>query len=460
MHKYSFSYRKKEAPKKTSSLWILHMFSLFFTLLKHLKNFLSFTLLKIVPLCFKIIFSIFFKLFAVPGYQLTRSINKKLKIIFKPAQNKLLFLFYNRYVVHGIAIIIIIIVLAQNFQAQTLRAEDFGKKSTFAKIHKTYYETYDEIIEEKIDIESLKSKVLSPKFTEITAALEAPANLNPQTNLEEPETTALTQGGTALIKPDIASTFDTPKPRDATITYTVKPGDTIFDIAENFNISVNTILWSNKLSARSIIRPGDKLTILPVSGIKYIIKKGDTISSIAKKQQAKETDIIEFNKLGDPSKLIAGQELIIPDGRPYTPPRPKIYQPKAAQVYQAPKTSISNLFWPTNCSKISQYFKGWRHTGVDIACGRNEPIYAAQDGVVEKAGWNAGGYGYRIIIKHTDGTKTLYAHLLKNLEVKAGQQISKGEVIAHMGSTGKSTGPHLHFEVIIKGTRYNPLNYL
>jgi len=121
--------------------------------------------------------------------------------------------------------------------------------------------------------------------------------------------------------------------------------------------------------------------------------------------------------------------------------------------------SSAKMVWPTVGHRITQYFS-WRHNGVDIGNKVGTPLYAADDGVVvtSTGGWN-GGYGNTIVIDHGGGVKTRYGHASKLL-VKAGESVERGQLIALMGSTGRSTGSHLHFEVIIKGSRYNPLNYI
>ena len=107
--------------------------------------------------------------------------------------------------------------------------------------------------------------------------------------------------------------------------------------------------------------------------------------------------------------------------------------------------------------RITQYYS-WRHHAIDIANKTGTPIYAADAGVIEVAGWGA-GYGNQIVINHGGGVKSRYAHMSK-FYVKNGQKVSKGEAIGGIGSTGRSTGPHVHFEYIINGVKYNPLNYL
>ena len=116
------------------------------------------------------------------------------------------------------------------------------------------------------------------------------------------------------------------------------------------------------------------------------------------------------------------------------------------------------MLWPATVRRITQYFN-WRHRGIDIAGPTGTLIYAALDGMVEISGWNSGGYGYQIVLRHSNGMKTRYAHSSK-LFVSVGQKVTKGEVIALMGSTGRSTGSHLHFEVVVGGVRVNPFLYV
>jgi len=272
------------------------------------------------------------------------------------------------------------------------------------------------------------------------------------------------QEGGSMVKPDIATTKISKRPRTETTTYVVEKGDTISTIAEKFEISVSTILWENNLSVYSLIRPGDKLRILPMSGLNHQVAKGDTLASIAKKYDIEENKIIEANKIADGSKLAVGDKLFIPGGKKISTPvaQPTRYtgistivdlvkDPGAAPV------SGNKMNWPAGVRKITQYFS-WRHTGLDIAGPLGTPIYAADSGTVEIEGWGS-GYSNQIVINHGGGKKTRYAHLSK-FYVEKGEAVTKGQAIAAMGSTGWSTGSHLHFEVIINGTKYNPLNYI
>ncbi len=278
---------------------------------------------------------------------------------------------------------------------------------------------------------------------------------------------AYTLGPVSLPQVNIQGTTST-APSRAITYYTVKIGDTLSGIAKAFGVSINTIAWQNGLSPNALLRPGDKLTILPVSGVLHKVKAGDSLSKIAKQYGVKTADIIAYNNLsGD--KVVIGQSLIIPGGQPPSTLASQITQAvksNVQQVFTSAKetaqksltSSGSGMTWPTVGYRITQYYS-WRHTGIDIGNKVGTPIYAADSGRVEIAatGWN-GGYGTTIVINHGK-LKTRYGHLSR-LYVKAGENVVKGQVIGEMGSTGRSTGSHLHFEVLSGNVRYNPLNYV
>lgn len=471
MNQYQKTYRgfaqNQPLPKKRFKLIkIIGFFvlDLLFSALLNLKKILSWTLLKIIPLLGLILYKITSKTILIPIYRLILGIKRRQKISLSPQANKLFFLFSNRYVSHSVAILIILITIIQNINIRNLRAEDFGRYALFSQISKGQHFTENLIEEEIILPDNLsESNQAAGSLLKISEELSPAVNqtITLGQNIPDVGSAALTQGGSVIIKPNLSETFDTPKPRDRTIAYIVKEGDTIFDIAEEFRISVNTILWANNLSSRSIIRPGMELTILPASGVEHTIKSGETIGSIAAKYNIPQEDILEINRLTADAKIQIQQKLIIPDGRPLYIPPPQQRNIAGIQPTYDSADSGNPFFWPTTCRRITQYFQGWRHTGIDIACSSSSNVYAAADGVIEKAGWNAGGYGNRIIIKHPDGSKTLYAHLKEGgILVNTGQYVAKGEVIGLMGSTGRSTGYHLHFEVIVNGGRINPFNRL
>lgn len=231
---------------------------------------------------------------------------------------------------------------------------------------------------------------------------------------------------------------------NAIVTYTVQEGDTISFIASDFGISVNTIIWANNLKNINGIRPGDELKIPPVNGIIYKVKKGDTIESVAKKYSAEKDKIISFNFLPKNGSLQVGEEIIIPDGKISSLDRQDFISPTVKRFAYLP--DFGDFFrFPT-----IGFDWGRIHgrNGVDIANSCGTPIYASADGAAtttQPSGWN-GGFGKFIKLIHANGTETVYAHLSK-LIVGLGDTISKGQLIALMGSTGRSTGCHLHFEV-------------
>lgn len=229
--------------------------------------------------------------------------------------------------------------------------------------------------------------------------------------------------------------------------YTVRPGDSLSQIAEMFGVTSNTILWANDISRATAIQPGDTLVILPVAGVRHVVKKGDTIAAIAKKYEGDVAEIIEYNQLATDDDLSVGMTLVIPGGALHSAPAKTAAVPSksSAQTTNSSAKS-SNLSHPVPGAVKTQGIHGYN--AVDFASGIGTAIRAAASGEVivsKSSGWN-GGYGSYIVIKHSNGVQTLYAHLSSN-SVSVGDSVAAGEVIGAMGNTGKSTGPHLHFEV-------------
>ncbi len=255
------------------------------------------------------------------------------------------------------------------------------------------------------------------------------------------------------------------KPRSETIDYKVESGDTLSSIANKFNVSSDTIRWANDLTGDRI-KPGDTLKILPVTGVSYTVKSGDTLESVAKKFSAEAQAILDFpfNDVPDDFSLKAGQELMIPDGTPpetKIPAKPKPQPQYLAQGPASPAFSApggAQFIWPTGGS-MTQYFS-WYHPGIDVANRSGPGIAASDGGTVVVAGWpDSSGYGNRVVIDHGNGYTSLYAHM-SNIYVSAGQVVSRGQLIGQMGSTGRSTGTHLHLEIRFKGVALNPLSIL
>ena len=234
--------------------------------------------------------------------------------------------------------------------------------------------------------------------------------------------------------------------------YTVKPGDSLSALANKFNISLNTILWANDLNTRSVIKPGQKLIILPVSGVIYHVKKGDTLSDIAKIYKGDVKKIIDFNNLSDEGDIFIGDILIIPGGTKPTSLKRDTY-------ISSPQVPIGSSYFicPHSACRITQGLHWYNAVDFGGHCG--DSIYAAAGGTVQRVryGWN-GGAGNYVTILHPNGVVTMYGHIQASL-VKPGQEVSQGERIAIMGGrpgmpgAGISTGCHVHFGV--RGAR-NP----
>ena len=262
---------------------------------------------------------------------------------------------------------------------------------------------------------------------------------------------------------DVFGTQVSQKPRDKAITYTVQKGDTVSTIAQKFGISADTIRWVNNLSDDDI-NVGDSLQILPVTGISYKVQSGDTVYSIAKKLATDPQKIVDFpfNDFANPEtfSLVSGQMLIVPDGvKPSEQPfiRPQVY---IAQGPSSTSFSSAGFTWPVH-GIISQ-FASWYHEALDLAAPYGTPIVAAKSGVVTEAntgGWNY-GYGNDVVIDDGGGYSSLYGHM-EAVNVSPGQQVVGGStVIGWIGMTGRTTGPHVHFEVRQNGVTVNPLPFL
>lgn len=238
--------------------------------------------------------------------------------------------------------------------------------------------------------------------------------------------------------------------QDTIVVYKVQFGDTPSGIAANFGISLNTLLWANNIRNPNLIKIGDELIILPVSGVYYKIVKGDTINSIAKKFKGDAVEIVNFNGLVIDESLQAGATIIIPDGEFSLPPSSTNV---AAANRFANLPSVPDYYLrPIAGGRKSRGIHGYN--GIDLANHCGFPIYASASGsviIARYSGWN-GGYGNYLVISHPNGTQTLYAHL-SSILTSVGQYVTQGSQIASIGSTGNSTGCHVHFEV--RGAR-NP----
>lgn len=258
-----------------------------------------------------------------------------------------------------------------------------------------------------------------------------------------------------LALPDRAQPSGQASKPKAPLKYTVAPGDTVSEIADRFGISSETVMWANNLTNPEGLQIGEELVILPVSGVLHTVTSGDNVNDLALVYGVSPESIAEFNSLADPNSLQVGDKLVVPDG--------KIQMARATGISRggrsaAPPSASGSFRWPAGGS-ISQYFGEYGHSGIDIASAQGNPVYAADGGVVVTALKLGYGYGWHLVIDHGNGYKTLYSHL-SAFYVDYGERVGKGEQIGAVGSTGLSTGPHLHFEVFQNGVRVNPLKFL
>jgi len=266
------------------------------------------------------------------------------------------------------------------------------------------------------------------------------------------------------------------RPRSDAQSYEVEAGDSVFGIAQKFKLKPETVLWANSRLLNdnpNMLSTGQQLAIPAADGILYQVKAGDTIESLAKKYKADVESIISWpsNKIdiADP-QLVAGSTILIPGGsrEMSTWVVPTIWRANSGAnktVNQGCDTSGVNVMgsgyfmWPADNHSISgnDFWSG--HLGIDIAAGYGASVYAADSGVVVYAAGIGGGYGLMVMIDHGNGYHTLYAHN-SQIVAQCGQGVRKGQLIAYAGSTGNSTGAHLHFEIRYLGSFVNPHDFV
>jgi murein DD-endopeptidase MepM/ murein hydrolase activator NlpD len=463
--------------KTPSAFWtVIGITSL--RVIRAIKKGLEYFFVKILYEALKPIGRVVLRFLILPIYGLIVMSKLKFNRLALPARGFVLFLITNKYLFHFSLILAATGTVYTNLQTQQALAHDVGQQSLLYTIM-TNGDT--EIIQEDINFDES-----FPEAQRLAlGTIEAIPHIDFDYTNDDEDSTLMVQQmpGTLVLRPMDQSKEEkdnvVKRVRKGIETYTVQSGDSLGTIARDFDIDVGTILWANNLSERQYIRPGDELKILPVSGVLVAVKSGDTLGAIANKYGGELEEVMLANDLKD-EIVPVGKELIIPDGEP-----PKIVQERTIAVsrdrlrepgvtqYSAPAESAVNvnkpadvieqkittkLLWPTSGHVITQYY-GWRHTGLDIDGDYTSPLYASEDGKVLISGWNSGGYGLQVLIEHPNGMKTRYAHASK-LFVKAGEYVKRGQVIAMMGSTGRSTGSHIHYEVHVNGVKVNPLLYI
>ncbi|MCB0119113.1 MAG: M23 family metallopeptidase [Anaerolineales bacterium] len=275
------------------------------------------------------------------------------------------------------------------------------------------------------------------------------------------------------------------RPRQEIETYTVQDGDTVFGIAEKFGLQPQTILWGNYntlLDDPHSLTPGQELNILPVDGVYWEWLGGIPFGEWAKFYGVTAADVINFpgnnidpTTVGDfeNANIKTGTWLIIPGGKRdfvswsaplgvtrENPASARVLGEGACDPVSGGAIGYGSFIYPTNKHYLSgfDFSPKTNHNGIDLAGNLGEAVYASDAGVIVYAGWNDYGYGNMIMVDHGNGFQSLYAHL-SALNVGCGQSVGQGQVIGAVGSTGRSSGPHLHFE-IMAGMKVNPWDYL
>ena len=426
-------------------------------------------IIKIIFWPIKIFLKHFFKYIILPLYNFLHIFKKRHSESIDSSIKSFLLILNNRYLLSTLIFVLCFSVINYNLTTKNAIAEDMGKKTLLFRVSQGS-EFSEDLIEETIEVDindeetyELLARHENIDFLNIDQIALGKNELHQEQVADETlELESFNNQGLiadSLIKNSGPETFISSQNKKEISEYAVQSGDTISSIARKFKISINTILWANDLSGLSIIRPGDKLTILPTTGVLHKIKKGDTISALAKKYDVEQDEILSFNQLVSDEQLSIGQVVIVPDGIIKRTYATRSSSPSISNIFKSPSSekNVNGFIWPAVGHKITQYYH-WRHHAIDVGGKTGSDLYASKGGKIIKAGWGT-GYGNYVVIDHGGGVKTLYAHMTK-IYVKRGQTVNQGDVIGALGSTGWSTGPHLHFEITINGRKVNPLSYL
>ena len=264
------------------------------------------------------------------------------------------------------------------------------------------------------------------------------------------------------------------RPRVEVLRYTVQRGDSVFAIAKKFDLEPESILWGNYDTLNDdpdMVQPGLDLNILPVDGVLYQWKSGDTLDAVAGTFKVDPREIVDWpGNAIDPvePEILEGAVLVVPGGK-------REFRQWLVPIISRGNAGVGAAFGSGGCSgdfsggavgsggfiwpAANHYLSGndyWSgHLAIDIAAGQGALLWASDSGAVVYAGWSGGGYGNMVMIDHGNGYQTLYAHM-SSVTVTCGQSIGQGQTIGYSGSTGNSTGAHLHFEVRSNGGFINP----
>lgn len=412
----------------------------------------------------------------VPGYRVFFFARRNMSAVYRPVKNRLMFVVSNRASFYFLVLSIAVVGGITNIRVNSVRAEvdAIGQRSILYALATS---ERMEFVEEYNDPRDARSYVISSGSVD--------AGILEDVSLRATSDSLVLETSPGLFRADGAFALSTQSSsglsaseipaRTEVAVYTVESGDTLSGISEQFGINLNTLLWANNLTLRSVLKLNQQLTILPVSGVLHTVKSGDTLSAIAKKYNVDSATILAFNNLSDDASLSIGQSFVIPGGI-ITAPATRTTTatvavkdlftsaPSGSQGNTVPGDGMS-MVWPTDLAYIVRGMS-WFHTGYDIDCsGRADGTstndnYASADGVIIFAGAKR-GYGNTVEIDHGNGLITRYGHF-HALYVQSGQVVGAGDPLGRCGSTGNSSGTHLHFEVIDAATKkfLNPANYI
>jgi LysM repeat protein len=299
-------------------------------------------------------------------------------------------------------------------------------------------------------------------FTEIIAGEPIPAQFIPP--LSEPvdlsEVPLLVDS--ALMPALNPYTYDGPRPNITYDTYIVQAGDTPNIIAAKFGIEASTLLGGNPhlSDEANLLQVNDELIILPVDGVLHTVQRGDTVEHLAEEYGVPVEDILAYaeNNLEFPYRLYQDTQLLIPGAVAEV----FVWEPPALSTVRggsgfgvAPLVVGTGTFiWPVTGRRITQYYHSF-HRGLDIALAEGNPVYASDTGTVVWAAWNNTGYGNLVVVDHGNGYLTFYAHL-SGYNAYPGKVVNQGNIIGYTGNTGRSSGPHIHFEIRLNGFQQDP----
>ena len=314
---------------------------------------------------------------------------------------------------------------------------------------------------EEEEVAVTEGEAEAPSLSDAEGAQALPVELAVEIPVETPEEApeetisaaaevAVAESVEAAIEEPVEKTPEPAPKRSPIHVHTVKSGETLWDIAQAYGITVDTILSANDISNSNRIRVGQELQILTVQGVLHPVAVGESLWEIARRYDVSIDAIAAANDISDPSRIQPRDRLVIPGA---TSLRPRDVLVVNGQLQKA-------FDWPTRGRISSPFGPRWgrMHNGIDIAVPTGTPIRAAANGTVSFAGWN-GGYGYLVTIDHGNNIETRYAHNSR-LPVKAGTRVERGQIVAYSGNTGNSTGPHLHFEIRHRGTPVDPMRFL